>query len=73
MGGAGTPGGRPSINYARAMKILLTMLVGDSIKVDRVEMVGQVDGMQLQPQVAKLDSLRRDSTVIKPVVPEGLR
>ena len=71
MGGAGNPGGRPSINYARAMRILLTMLVGDSIKVDRVDMVGEVDGMQLQPQVAKVDSLRRDTTAIKPARPKG--
>jgi hypothetical protein len=65
---AGSPDGRPSINYARASKILLTMQVGDSIKVDRVYMEGQVDGMQLQP---KADSLRRDTTVVKPVRPRG--
>ena len=71
MGGTGNPGGRPTLNYARAMKILLIMLVGDSIKVDRVEMVGQVDGMQLQPKIATVDSLRRDTTAIKPVQPKG--
>ncbi len=71
MGGGGIPGGRPTINYARAMKITLTMQLGDSIKVDRVEMVGQVDGMQLQPQVARVDSLRPDTTGIRPVRPTG--
>ena len=70
MGGVANSGGRPSINYARARRILLTMLVGDSIKVDRVDMVGQVDGMQLLPQVARADSLRRDTTRIKPVRPK---
>lgn len=77
MGGPGNPDGRPSINYARASKILLTMLMGDSVKVDRVDMVGQVDGMQLQPKAA-VDTTKRDTTVVKsvkpvkPVKPKGL-
>ncbi len=71
MGGQGNPGGRPSINYARATRILLTMLLGDSIKVDRVEMVGQVDGLQAQPQAAKVDSVKRDTTQIRPLRPGG--
>jgi hypothetical protein len=69
MSDAGNPGGRPSINYARAMRILLTMQPGDSVKVDQVDMVGQVDGIQLQPQAVKVDSLRRDTTAVKPVRP----
>jgi len=44
--GAGT-GDRPSINYSRADRIVLTMEPGDSLKVQRVEMVGRVDGIQL--------------------------
>jgi hypothetical protein len=71
MGGAGNPRGLPSITYARAMKILLTMQVGDSIKVDRVEMVGQIDGLQAQPQAAKADSVKRDTTGIRPLRPRG--
>ncbi len=68
---AGTAGGRPSLNYARAGKILLTMQPGDSVRVERVDMVGKVDGMQLQPQIVKVDSLKRDTTVIRPVRPRG--
>ena len=69
ISGAGNPGGRPSINYARATRILLTMQTGDSVKVDKVDMVGQVDGMQLQPQAPKADTLHRDTTAVKPAKP----
>lgn len=67
--GTGTAGGRPSINYAGADKIVLTMAVGDSTKIDRVEMVGNVHGMQLQPRIARADSSRRDTTAAKPPGP----
>jgi hypothetical protein len=62
LANANLPGGLPSINYSKAHRIVLTMTPGDSIKVDRVEMTGQVYGIQLEPATA--DSLR-----IRPVRP----
>jgi hypothetical protein len=53
----GAPGALPSISYAKADRILLTMTPGDSVKVERVEMTGQVHGVQLDPATAA-DSLR---------------
>lgn len=64
-----TPGSRPSINYSRADRILLIMQVGDSLKVERVEMSGKVDGVQLEPEVVKRDTLRVDTTATKPKKP----
>ncbi len=58
------PGARPSINYSRADRIVLTMIPGDSIKVERVEMSGQVHGIQLEPATGVPDSLR-----LRPVPP----
>jgi len=67
IAGAGNPGGRPSISYSRADKIILYMQNTDSVKVNRVEMSGNVDGVQLQPQAARGDSAARaDSARIKP-------
>lgn len=65
---AGAPGGRPSINYARADRIVLTMQGTDSLKVEKVEMTGNVDGMQFEPQLLRVDSLRprRDSVRPRP-------
>ncbi|HEV8150590.1 MAG TPA: hypothetical protein VGP61_10440 [Gemmatimonadales bacterium] len=52
-------GARPSVNYSRADRILLTMQPGDSLKVQRVDMTGHVDGVQLEPTVVvKADSTR---------------
>ena len=64
----GAPGGRPSIHYARADRIVLTMQGTDSLKVEKVEMTGNVDGYQLEPQVLRVDSLRprRDSVRPRP-------
>lgn len=53
-----TPSGRPSVNYSRADRILLTMQPGDSLKVQRVDMAGRVDGLQLEPILVKADSTR---------------
>ncbi len=53
-----TPKGPPSINYSRADRILLTMQPGDSLKVQRVDMRGHVDGVQAEFQPAKADSTR---------------
>ena len=39
---------RPSINYARGDAITVTMLNGDSAGVDRVDVRGKVDGVQLE-------------------------
>jgi hypothetical protein len=65
---AGAPRGLPSINYARAERIVLTMQGTDSLKVEKVDMTGQVDGIQLEPQLLKVDSLRprRDSVRPRP-------
>jgi hypothetical protein len=65
LSGSGNQGGRPSINYSRADRIVLTMQAGDSLKVDRVEMTGKVDGIQLQPKAARPDSLRPDTTAAR--------
>src|SRR5687767_3558968 len=54
---------RPSINYARGDVIVMTMKHGARTGVDRVDIRGQVDGIQLEafnpPPVA--DSLRARS------------
>lgn len=66
---ARVPGSPPSITYSRADRIVLTMQPGDTLKVERVEMSGNVDGVQLQPQAARPDSARRDTTRIRPERP----
>ena len=54
-----TPGEkRPSINYSVADRILLIMQAGDSVKVERVDMMGRVFGMQVVPEAAKADTTR---------------
>ncbi|MGQ0703786.1 MAG: hypothetical protein ACT4PM_11700 [Gemmatimonadales bacterium] len=58
------PGGRPSINYSRADRIVLFMQPGDSVKVERVEMSGKVDGIQLEPTVARPDTARRPGPLL---------
>ncbi len=63
---ANAPGGRPSVNYSKADRITLFMLPGDSAKVDRVEMFGNVTGIQLEP--AAIDSLRK-ATPGRPIIP----
>jgi len=50
---------RPSINYARGDAITVTMRNGDSTGVDRVDVRGKVDGVQLE---AAPDSTPADST-----------
>lgn len=69
---AGAPGGRPSLNYARADRIVLTMQGTDSLKVEKVEMTGAVDGVQLQPQLLRVDSLRPRRDTVRPR-PDGAR
>jgi hypothetical protein len=58
---------RPSINYARGDQIVMTMKQGAQSGVDRVDVRGQVDGVQLEAadappaadSTARADSLRR--------------
>ncbi len=69
---AGATGGKPSINYARADRIILTMHGTDSLKVEKVEMTGNVDGVQLQPQLLRVDSLRPRRDTVRPR-PDGAR
>ncbi|NOT08321.1 MAG: hypothetical protein HOP28_08960 [Gemmatimonadales bacterium] len=64
--GTATTGGRPTINYARADLITLTMEPGDSVKVRKVDMVGHIDGVQLQPESVRRDTLRPDSAAVRP-------
>ncbi len=56
-----------SVNYTRANNILVTMRVtADSTNVDRIDAHGNVDGVHLQPAVAKRDTTKRaDSTAAK--------
>ncbi len=56
-----------SVNYTRANKILVTMRVtADSTNVDRIDAHGNVDGVHLQPAIAKRDTTKRaDSTAAK--------
>ena len=50
---------RPSINYARGAVIVMTMKHGPGSGVDRVDVQGLVDGLQLEPSdAAAADSAR---------------
>jgi hypothetical protein len=49
---------RPSINYARGDVIVMTMKQGVRTGVDRVDIRGQVDGVQLEATDAVPDSLK---------------
>lgn len=49
---------RPSINYARGDVIVMTMKQGMRTGVDRVDIRGQVDGVQLEATDAVPDSLK---------------
>ncbi|MGE0553794.1 MAG: hypothetical protein AB7R55_10240 [Gemmatimonadales bacterium] len=64
---AETPGGRASVNYTRADRIRVVMLV-DALKneVERVFAEGNVDGVHLQPGVLRADSTRADSAARRP-------
>jgi len=59
---------RPSINYARGDVIVMTMKQGVKTGVDRVDVRGQVDGIQLEASDAPADSTRPrpDSTARAP-------
>jgi hypothetical protein len=62
----GAPGGLPSLDYARADRIVLTMQGTDSLKVEKVEMTGNVDGYQLEPLRQRVDSLRTRRDSVRP-------
>ena len=49
--------GRPSINYARGDVIVMTMKHGVRTDVDRVDVRGQVEGIQLEATDARPDSV----------------
>ena len=68
VAGSGTDP-RPSIFYSRADHIVLFMQDGDTLKVERVQMTGNVDGVQLEPKAAKPDSVKKDTTAVKPRKP----
>jgi hypothetical protein len=54
--------GRPSLNYARGDRIVVVMRTDSIGGVDRVELRGQVDGVQLEP----VTTAARDTTAAKP-------
>jgi hypothetical protein len=57
---------RPSINYARGDVIVMTMKQGVRTGVDRVDIRGQVDGIQLEPSDAPPDSARVRADSLSP-------
>jgi len=62
-----TKGGRASVNYTRADKIRVVMLVTAAANdVERVFAEGNVDGVHLQPGALRADSTRADTTVRRP-------
>ena len=48
--------GVPSLNYARGNRIVVDMNAGPKSEVERVEILGQVDGVQLQPKPVARDT-----------------
>jgi len=64
--------GVPSLNYARGNRILVVMKDGAGGGVDRVDIQGKVDGVQLEPNVA----IPRDTTTAPaappPAVPDSV-
>ncbi len=68
---AATPG-VPSLNYARGNRIVVEMSAGPKSGVERVEILGQVDGVQLQPKPVARDTTATaaDSTAV-PTPPDS--
>ncbi len=58
------PGERPNINYARGNEIVITMRPDGSETVDRVEIRGKADGIQLEPAAEKAQA--KDTTQAPP-------
>ncbi|MEO8199851.1 MAG: hypothetical protein ABI679_04945 [Gemmatimonadota bacterium] len=61
-------GGPKGMNYSRADRIIVTMKQSGPEGVDRVELQGKVDGVQLDPQAPATPS---DSTAPKPATGRG--
>ena len=60
---AGRPG-PPSLNYARGDRIVVTMKADSAGGVERVDIQGKVDGVQMEPRVAAApDSTARPDTL----------
>jgi hypothetical protein len=59
---AARPSEIPSLNYSRGDMITVHMKTTADGGVDRVDLLGHVDGVQLEPQRAALDTTRSDST-----------
>ena len=56
------PDKRPSVNYSRADRIVVTLKVWpDSTSVERIDAQGNVDGVHLEPITRRPDSTRRDT------------
>ncbi len=64
VGDARRPGSR-SINYSRGERIVVLMKQAGESGVERVEVRGQVDGVQLEPLKAPIDSSRADSAALR--------
>ncbi len=59
--------GPPSLNYARGQRIMVTMKADSAGGVERVEIQGKVDGVQLDPKAAVKDStVKADSLPASP-------
>jgi len=62
--------GRPSLNYARGDRIIVTMRTDSTGGVERVDIEGKVDGVQLEPmKTAVRDSTKPALSDSVPVVP----
>lgn len=60
--GTAKPAKAPSLNYARADRIVMRMSTGDDAGLERVDLFGHVDGIQLEPDASKA----------KPAAPGGV-
>lgn len=60
------PRGRPSLSYSRGRRITITMKTGDRTGVERVDIGGKVDGVQLEPQL-RVIRVRADSAPPPPI------
>jgi hypothetical protein len=61
---------RGSVNYTRAQRILVTMRVTrDSNTVSRVDAVGAVDGVHLQPALRRRDTAAARADTTRPPTP----
>lgn len=64
----------PSLNYARADRIVVSMLTTGDGGMDRVDLYGHVDGIQLEPEKPKAPgaapAASKDSTAAVPAVPK---